>query len=181
MYFVSQAFNEPNVVVCCCKDALKQMIPYLNEQLELCQQSLTGYLEAKLKHSMFSRFYFVSDPVLLEIRPLGSNPEAIIPNLPAMLDSVYGLHLISMMRFPDMDLDISENLNIQATGNVEDCLGGIVMGMRMTISVLSLEDFIVKYPAQVALQHRVLALKRTLLTPKDSPGSRYRCGKSTFF
>ena len=81
MKIMDNAFNEPNVVICCCKDALKQMLPYLNEQLELCQKSLTGYLEAK--RNMFSRFYFVSDPVLLEILSQGSNPEAIIPNLPA--------------------------------------------------------------------------------------------------
>ena len=87
-----------------------------------------------------------------------------------MLDSVYGLHfdkkdktrVIRMQSGEGEIVPMSETINCQATGNVEDWLGGIVMAMRMTIkditrnaasdySVLSLEDFIIKYPAQIAL------------------------------
>jgi hypothetical protein len=66
------------VAVCTGSDALRTTLPTLLEQLELCQKSLAAYLEAK--RAEFPRFYFVSDPTLLEILSLGSDPPSVVPH-----------------------------------------------------------------------------------------------------
>ena len=58
MKIMTYSFEKGNVVQCCCStDLLKSLLPHLNEQLELIQKSLTGYLE--MKRNIFARFYFV--------------------------------------------------------------------------------------------------------------------------
>ena len=66
------------IALCCGSDTLATTLPTLAEQLELCQKSLTAYLETK--RAEFPRFYFVSDPTLLEILSLGSDPPSVVPH-----------------------------------------------------------------------------------------------------
>ncbi len=45
---VVQAAETKNVVAMCCgNELLRTMLPYLLEQLEMCQKSLSAYLETK--------------------------------------------------------------------------------------------------------------------------------------
>ena len=84
---MTKAFETRNVVQYCYgNDHLQDVLPHLLEQLEICQKALSGYLDQK--RAAFPRFYFVSDPILLEILSQGSNPQAIQPHLQSVFAGI---------------------------------------------------------------------------------------------
>ena len=75
MKVMTKAFETPNVVQCCCgNDLLKNLLPHLDEQLELVQKSLTGYLE--LKRNMFAYAMIPVERALELIYEMERNPPA---------------------------------------------------------------------------------------------------------
>jgi dynein heavy chain len=74
------------VVPSCANELLKNALPVMYSELEKCQKSLEGYLEQK--RCLFPRFYFVSNPVLLQILSQGSNPIAIQPFYEKIFDCI---------------------------------------------------------------------------------------------
>ena len=64
------------VIECCENEQLRTLLPVMYEELERCQKALDGYLEQK--RGKFPRFYFVSNPVLLQILSQGSDLDSTL-------------------------------------------------------------------------------------------------------
>eukprot|EP00768_Dysnectes_brevis_P002834 gnl/Dysnectes_brevis/2072_a2396_807.p1 GENE.gnl/Dysnectes_brevis/2072_a2396_807~~gnl/Dysnectes_brevis/2072_a2396_807.p1 ORF type:complete len:4631 (+),score=1942.19 gnl/Dysnectes_brevis/2072_a2396_807:116-13894(+) len=164
---MNTAVNTPNAIhLTNIDDTLRSLLPHLTEQLELCQKSLSGYLESK--RNLFPRFYFVSDPVLLEILGQQSDPQAIQPHLSAIFDSITHLDFDRVKR--NMILAMSDkkgekvplSSSVEGRGNIEDWLTVLIENMQTTmrdivrqaaadVLTTDLQEFIDTYPAQVTL------------------------------
>ncbi|XP_044272703.1 dynein axonemal heavy chain 8 [Tribolium madens] len=135
---MTRAHELPNAVECCTGDeTMGQLLPHLLEQLETCQKSLTGYLESK--RLCFPRFFFISDPVLLEILGQSSDPTSIQSHLPSLFDAVYKVafdpkkpdYIVAMLS------DLGESVNfekpVQCVGGVEIWLNSLLEMVRETV------------------------------------------------
>uniref|UniRef100_A0A8C3PI70 Uncharacterized protein n=2 Tax=Charadriiformes TaxID=8906 RepID=A0A8C3PI70_9CHAR len=166
---MQRAHETSNIVQCCVGDeTLAQLLPHLLEQLEICQKSLTGYLEKK--RLIFPRFFFVSDPALLEILGQASDSHTIQAHLLSLFDNVnrVGFHEKNYDQILLFESQEGEQVNIiepvLAQGNVEFWLGQLLNGIRKTIHTIireasmaisdsgfKLYDFQAMFPAQIGL------------------------------
>ncbi|XP_050440010.1 dynein axonemal heavy chain 5-like [Adelges cooleyi] len=115
-------FTENVIEICTGDDSMEILLPYLKEQLELCQKSLSGYLDQK--RNVFPRFYFVSDPVLLEILGQTSNSHAIQPHLLNVFDNIAKLGFSPTEYDKAMDISSREGESIPLEHPVV-CVGGV--------------------------------------------------------
>ncbi|CRK87169.1 CLUMA_CG000977, isoform A [Clunio marinus] len=136
-----KARNNPNVVdLCTGDDVVDKTLKYLLEQLEVSQKSLTGYLETK--RLVFPRFFFVSDPVLLEILGQASDPRSIQPHLPSIFDGVD--HVEFQEGRNDMIVGMcSDNGErvpllspVKCSGNVEIWIGRLLEMVQDTVRMI---------------------------------------------
>ncbi|KAM6444422.1 dynein axonemal heavy chain 5-like [Rhynochetos jubatus] len=166
---MQRAHEISNIVQCCVGDeTLAQLLPHLLEQLEICQKSLTGYLEKK--RLIFPRFFFVSDPALLEILGQASDSHTIQAHLLSLFDNVnrVGFNEKNYDQILLFESQEGEQVNIiepvVAQGNVEFWLGQLLNGIRKTIHTIirqasmaisdsgfKLYDFQAMFPAQIGL------------------------------
>jgi len=72
---MEKANETKKVIPACSNDMLNDFLPDLCMKLEECQKSLEHYLETKRKK--FPRFFFLSEPNILNILSHGSDPKAI--------------------------------------------------------------------------------------------------------
>lgn len=126
------------VNTCYGNELMKNMLPHLLEQLELCQKSLSAYLETK--RAEFPRFYFVSDPTLLEILSLGSDPPSVVPHFQSgLFDSLTNVTFdkVDKAKMMEMFSQQGEMVEfedpVEAKGNIEVWLQRLVDGMQNTV------------------------------------------------
>ncbi|TPX71761.1 hypothetical protein SpCBS45565_g00838 [Spizellomyces sp. 'palustris'] len=162
---MSLANEHPNVIQCCVLDeTIANLLPHLTEQLELCQKSLSGYLESK--RAIFPRFYFVSDPALLEILGQASDSHTIQAHLKSVFDNVNNVQFHEKDYDKILALESAEGERVPlsrhmlAAGNVEMWLGTLLKSMQTTINDIireaasrmndmPLQKFMDEYPAQM--------------------------------
>ncbi|XP_017775151.1 PREDICTED: dynein heavy chain 8, axonemal [Nicrophorus vespilloides] len=149
---MTRAREIQNAVECCTfDDTMMQILPYLLEQLETCQKSLSGYLESK--RLCFPRFFFISDPVLLEILGQSSDPQSIQPHLLSLFDAVAKVKFDK--KKSDMILGMSSNLDervsfekpVVCTGGVEIWLNSLLSTVKDTVkNVIAMQSQCFKDP-----------------------------------
>jgi dynein heavy chain len=131
------------VLEACGNEVLVGTLPNMFTELEKCQNNLEGYLEQK--RSRFSRFYFVSDPVLLKILSQGSDPQAVQPYYEKIFDAVSVVahdpkDPTRILEFVNRDGGAEERIGfanpVKAVGNIEDWLLVLLHEMQRTMKLL---------------------------------------------
>jgi len=136
----ANAADSGKVVKACENEALRAALPVMYQELEGCSKKLGQYLEQK--RAKFPRFYFVSDPVLLQILSQGSDPHAVQPFFEKVFDAVSHVvfdkkdrtivtQIVNVLKGNPEIIDLRRP--VKAQGNIEDWLTLLLEEMQRTL------------------------------------------------
>eukprot|EP01029_Cantina_marsupialis_P009141 TRINITY_DN2137_c0_g3_i1.p1 TRINITY_DN2137_c0_g3~~TRINITY_DN2137_c0_g3_i1.p1 ORF type:complete len:3476 (-),score=1129.85 TRINITY_DN2137_c0_g3_i1:3796-14223(-) len=134
---MQRAEKTGGVIPVCGSEMLRNSLPMLHSSLEKCQKSLEGYLEQK--RSQFPRFYFISNPVLLQMLSQGSDLESLQPHYSRLFDAVSSVQLdkrdiralVSEVGQSSESIFLAKP--VQVTGSIEDWMCQLENTMQFSI------------------------------------------------
>ena len=137
---MSKAAETMEVVACCANELLRTSLPVMYSELEKCQKSLEGYLEQK--RNKFPRFYFVSNPVLLQVLSQGSDPQSVQAYYEKIFDAVScvehdkkdpNLIMTIISRAGSDEERVPLQRKVKCVGNIEDWLNDLIVESNRTM------------------------------------------------
>jgi dynein heavy chain len=140
---VFQAVDTGKIVEGSSNDILRSSLPVMYSELEKCQKNLEGYLEQK--RNKFPRFYFVSNPVLLQVLSQGSDPLAVQPYYEKIFDSITMVEhdrkdKTIIREMVNRDCGSEERIPfkkpVRAINNIEDWLMDLLYEQQRTMKAL---------------------------------------------
>jgi dynein heavy chain len=146
---MEKAFESKKVILCCQSEMLKESLPDMQKKLEECQKMLEAYLEGKRKQ--FPRFYFVSNPNLLKILSMGSEPNSIQEDFEKLFDAITRVEfgkdtekkgstvkvIKTIISELGSDLEtVNLKTNVRCEGNIESWLNRLELAMQQSIHYL---------------------------------------------
>jgi hypothetical protein len=169
---MAMAAETPKLMrLCAPGEPLAGALPHLRSSLELCQQSLLGYMSSK--RIAFPRFFFLSDPQLLDILGKSTDPTSITPHLTSLTSNVVDVTFNASAQLLDWTSGEGETVRLIAPMNAEAdillWLASFLKSMRQTLRVLAvqmhddiakrfddfslreMQSYISHFPGQIAL------------------------------
>ncbi|XP_053567991.1 uncharacterized protein LOC128657631 [Bombina bombina] len=151
------SFNTKNVLQCCCGgDVPKEaVLRHILQELEICFCSLASYLDRM--RQTFSRFYFLSDSVLLSVL---SRPRDV-KRLQVYLRSLFGgVSSIDVVEQEEEETGCSEEEPVEVSGPITDFLsirsgneGWLSLGQRSTTHITDNETIFQRSLKSAGVSH----------------------------
>jgi dynein heavy chain len=142
------AAEEKNVIAVCTYENRLKTLDDFSLEIEICEKALTEYLNEKKK--IFPRFYFASDPALLDILSNGNNPEIVDQQVGNLFDGLRNLKFYTQTNIRPYRIVTHMVSNegevvpfvpdkFTMAGAVENYLNDLETAMRITLQAILIE------------------------------------------